>query len=101
MSDQPIALITGGAQGIGYASAEALAEDGSKIIIADLNAEKAADSAAQLGGAGYGCDVGAPDQIAALFDKIEAAHGPVTQLINCAGIAVPGDLLETRPCWQA
>ena len=95
MSDQPIALITGGAQGIGYASGEALAEDGSRIVIADLNAEKAVESAQALGGTGYGCDVGDPAQIATLFDTIEAEVGPISQLVNCAGIAVPGDFLET------
>ncbi|MEL7117110.1 MAG: SDR family NAD(P)-dependent oxidoreductase, partial [Pseudomonadota bacterium] len=94
MADQPIALITGGAQGIGYASAEALAEDGSRIVIADLNGDKAKTAAEALGGVGYACDVGDPAQIAALFDQVEAEVGAVSQLVNCAGIAINGDLLD-------
>lgn len=95
MTDTPIALITGGAQGIGYASAEALAEEGARIVIADINGEKAATAAAALGGLGLACDIGAQDQIAAMFDRVEAEVGPVTQMINCAGIAINGDFLET------
>ena len=63
MTDAPIALITGGAQGIGLASAEALAEQGSRIVIADINGEKAVESAAALGGHCYRCDVGNPAEI--------------------------------------
>ncbi|KMW59562.1 3-oxoacyl-[acyl-carrier protein] reductase [Candidatus Rhodobacter oscarellae] len=92
MPDQPIALITGGGRGIGYACAEALAEDGARIVIADL--ENAAEAAADFGGHGYACDVGQPDQIAVLFDQVETEVGPVTQLVNCAGISGPAPFLE-------
>ena len=37
MTEKPIALITGGAQGIGFACAEAIAEDGARIVLADVN----------------------------------------------------------------
>ena len=46
------ALITGGAQGIGYASAEAMAEDGYEIILADIQREAVQDAVARLGGSG-------------------------------------------------
>ena len=48
MSKKPIALITGAAQGIGYACAEALIEDGYEVILSDINAEGLADAAKQL-----------------------------------------------------
>ena len=97
MTDRPIALVTGGAQGIGYACAEALAEDGAQIVLADIKADGVAEAAAKLGNGAIGkvCDMGAPDQITALFDQVEAEIGPVAILVNNAGIAIPGDFLET------
>ncbi|CUH36067.1 3-oxoacyl-[acyl-carrier-protein] reductase FabG [Jannaschia seosinensis] len=88
-----IALITGGAQGIGLACAEALAEDGCKIVLVDIK-EDVHKAAERLGGAGYVCDMGDPAQIAALFDRVEAEHGPVHTLVNNAGIAIAADFLE-------
>jgi len=86
MANKPIALITGGAQGIGYACAEALKEDGAQIVLADINAEGVEKAAKQLGdAAAYTCDMGNPDEIGQLFDKIEADHGPVSILVNNAG----------------
>ena len=97
MGEQPIALITGGAQGIGYACAEAIAESGARIVLSDINAE-GVDAAAQRLGDGtvaIACDMGQPAEIDAMFDRIEADLGPVSILVNNAGIARPGDFLET------
>jgi len=93
MTDTPIALISGAAQGIGLACAEALAEDGYTVILADIK-QSVVDEGARLGGAGYVCDFGDADAITALFDTIEATHGPVSALVNNAGIAMPGDFLD-------
>ena len=93
MSDAPLALISGGAQGIGLACAEALAEDGYKVILADLKDTVVAEGE-RLGGMGYVCDFSDADAILALFDQIEAEHGTVAALVNNAGIARPGDFLE-------
>ena len=97
MTDKPIALITGGAQGIGYACAEAIAADGARIVLADKNADGVSEAAEKLGDGAVGltCDMGDPEQIAALFDRIEAEIGTVSILVNNAGIALPGDFLET------
>lgn len=92
MTDRPIALISGAAQGIGLACAEALAEDGYKVMLADVKDSVMAE-AARLGGAGYICDFGDAGAITALFDRIEAEHGPVSALVNNAGIAMPGNFL--------
>ncbi|MEO1312484.1 MAG: SDR family oxidoreductase [Pseudomonadota bacterium] len=92
-----LALVTGGAQGIGYACGEALAEDGARVILADLNADGVAEAATKLGGdtIGLACDMGDPAQISAMFDRIEAEYGPVEILVNNAGIAMPQDFLDT------
>jgi glucose 1-dehydrogenase len=93
MTQSPIALITGGAQGIGFACAKALAEDGMQVILADIQ-DNVTDAAAELGGTGMICDMADAAAIAAMFDQIEADHGPVTALVNNAGIALPGDFLS-------
>lgn len=97
MTDKPIALITGGAQGIGYACAEAIAEDGARIVVADRNADGIAAAAEKLGDDAVSmvCDMGDPAQITGLFDEIEKDVGTVSILVNNAGIALPGDFLET------
>ena len=93
MNDAPIALISGGAQGIGFACAKALAEDGYKVILADVK-ESVTEAAQTLGGVGYLCDFGDADAIETLFQTVEADHGPVSALVNNAGIAQPGDFLS-------
>ena len=97
MTAKPIALVTGGAQGIGYACAQALAENGARIVLADIKADAVREAAETLGGdsLGLAVDMGQPAQVDALFDKIEAEVGPVSILVNNAGIAIPNDFLET------
>ncbi len=95
--NKPIALITGGAQGIGYACAEAIAEDGAHIVLADINTENVNAAANRLGSKTQAitCDMGDPVQINAMFDQIESTLGPVSILVNNAGISYPCDFLET------
>ncbi len=90
---KPLALVTGGAQGIGYACGEALKDDGYDVILSDVNAELLAEAAAKLGAVALPCDMGDAAAIGAMFDRIEADHGPVAALVNNAGIAAPGDFL--------
>lgn len=97
MTAKPLALITGAAQGIGYACAEALAENGYRVILSDINAEGVAEAARTLGGDAVSlvCDMADTDAISAMFDTIESEYGPVSALVNNAGIAAPGDFLDT------
>ncbi len=96
MTEKAIALVTGGAQGIGYACAEALAEEGHRLILVDINKAGVDEAAKRLGGdtVGLVCDMGDPDQIGALFDTVEGDYGPVSVLVNNAGVAMPGDFLD-------
>lgn len=92
MSSKPIALVTGGAQGIGAACGKALAADGYHVVLADVQ-DSVMETAAALGGTGLICDMTDADAILAMFDKIEADLGPVSALVNNAGVAMPGDFL--------
>ena len=93
MSTKPVALVTGAAQGIGKACAKALAEDGYHVVLADVQ-DSVKDVAAALGGTGLICDMADPAAITAMFDHIEGEVGPVTALVNNAGVAMPGDFLD-------
>ncbi|MEX0303215.1 MAG: SDR family NAD(P)-dependent oxidoreductase [Leisingera sp.] len=93
---QKIALVTGAAQGIGYACAEALAEDGYRVVLSDIQQDAVMAAAETLGEGHVGmvCDMGDTGQIMAMFDRVEKELGPVTALVNNAGIALPGSFLD-------
>ncbi len=80
------AIVTGGASGLGAATAARLAEDGLKVTLFDRNADMAKAQAAAIGGAYAVVDVGDPASVAAGLDVACTAHGTPRVLINCAGI---------------
>ena len=80
------ALVTGGASGLGAATARALAEAGARVAILDRNEELAAKTAAEIGGCAAPCDVTDTAGFGAAIAKAEEANGPARILINCAGI---------------
>jgi NAD(P)-dependent dehydrogenase (short-subunit alcohol dehydrogenase family) len=86
------AVVTGGGQGIGLASVEALAEAGAKVVIADRDAKVAAQGQASLKVKGYDVEIVDMDvtnsgQVAAVAAQLVARHGKVDILVNNAGIA--------------
>jgi NAD(P)-dependent dehydrogenase (short-subunit alcohol dehydrogenase family) len=91
-SIERVAVIIGGASGIGWATAQALAAEGCRITIADLNAEGARERAAELGGAHTGTtvDVTDEDSVQHLFDDL----GPIDIAVNCAGFSNVGLITE-------
>lgn len=84
-----VAIVTGGAQGIGLAVAKRLHASGATVVLWDLDAELAASSATQLGDRveASGADVTDYDAIAALAGDIAGRHGRIDILVNSAGIA--------------
>jgi NAD(P)-dependent dehydrogenase (short-subunit alcohol dehydrogenase family) len=87
------AVITGGASGLGAATARALAAKGVKVALFDLNAEKGEALAAELGGAFCAVNVTDDASVDAGFAKARAAHGQERILVNCAGIAIAKKLI--------
>jgi NAD(P)-dependent dehydrogenase (short-subunit alcohol dehydrogenase family) len=79
------AVVTGGASGLGAATARALGAKGVKVAIFDLQAEKGEAIAAELGGVFCECNVMDDASVDAAFAKARAAHGQERILVNCAG----------------
>jgi len=82
------AVVTGGASGLGEATARALAAQGVKVALFDLNAEAGERVAAEIGGVFCAVNVTSDESVDAGFAKARAAHGQERILVNCAGIAI-------------
>ena len=81
------ALVTGGASGIGKACAEALAGEGARVVVADLDGEGAGRVAAAVGAeAASPLDVTDSDDVAALVSHVATAFGSLDVLVTCAGV---------------
>ncbi|WP_336969757.1 SDR family NAD(P)-dependent oxidoreductase [Sphingobium aromaticiconvertens] len=81
------AVVTGGASGLGEATARRLAAAGAKVALFDVNEERGAIVAQAIGGIYCRTDVTSDDSVAEAFAKARAAHGQEQILVNCAGIA--------------
>ncbi|WP_304488587.1 SDR family oxidoreductase [Asaia sp. As-1742] len=83
-----VALVTGGASGIGAAIATAFIRKGARVALVDVNLENAAAKAAELGDAAvpFSCDVSNPDSVAKAVTDVQAAFGQLDILVNCAGV---------------
>ena len=79
------AVVTGGASGLGEATARALAAQGVRVAIFDMNDAKGEAIAKELGGVFCLCNVTSEEDVDAAFAKARAAHGQERILINCAG----------------
>ncbi|MFT4470669.1 SDR family NAD(P)-dependent oxidoreductase [Arthrobacter sulfonylureivorans] len=89
-----VALITGGASGLGAATARRLHAAGASVVLVDLPGSKGEEFAAELGERAVftPADVTAEDQVQAAVDRATAL-GPLRILVNCAGVGTPGKVL--------
>lgn len=88
------AVVTGGASGLGEATARALAAKGARVAIFDMNAERGQAVAAEIGGTFAQVDVSDEASVEAGFAAARAAHGQERVLVNCAGIGTVGKLVK-------
>ena len=89
-----VALITGGASGIGAATAKAMAKEGAEVAILDRDLEAAKAAAKKIGGKALAveCDVTNPQSVRAAFDKVVSTFGGVDIVVSNAGAAWQGTI---------
>ena len=90
--DSSVAIVTGGARGIGFATAEALGRDGYTLVLADLDLEAAEEAVSRLARDGFTAaairtEVSDPDSVQGLVDEVLGRFGRIDVLVNNAGIA--------------
>jgi rhamnose utilization protein RhaD (predicted bifunctional aldolase and dehydrogenase)/NAD(P)-dependent dehydrogenase (short-subunit alcohol dehydrogenase family) len=85
-----VVVVTGGASGIGLATALAFKEQGAEVAIFDLNASSVSEAAQQINGIGLACDVTNRQQLRVAFDSVCQTYGGVDILISNAGAAWQG-----------
>jgi 3-oxoacyl-[acyl-carrier protein] reductase len=93
-----VCLVTGGAAGIGKATAQKFAQEGATVIICDVNDPAGAQTAAELGPKGYYNHVNVADReaVQAWVDSVLASHGRIDILINNAGILRDAQLVKFK-----
>ena len=98
-----VAIVTGGASGIGLATARRFAAEGARVVIADLDETTGAAAAAEVGGVFRQVNVADEDSVNALFDGVAADLGSVDIAFNNAGISPPDDdsiLVTGLDAWE-
>lgn len=98
-----VAVITGGASGIGFATARRFAAEGARVVIGDMNPDAGEAAAAEVGGLFVQVDVTDEAQVNNLFDTAQKTYGSLDIAFNNAGISPPDDdSIETTelPAWE-
>lgn len=85
MGSSRVALVTGGAGGIGGAISRQLAREGHQVVVADLSRDGAERVADEIGGTAVTFDVTDPESVVRGIAEVEQALGPIAVLVNCAG----------------
>jgi NAD(P)-dependent dehydrogenase (short-subunit alcohol dehydrogenase family) len=102
--ENKVAIVTGGARGIGRAIAERYVAEGARVAIADIDGDNAARTAAAIGNGAFAVavDIARQDQVDAMVEAVVARDGRIDILVNNAAIFDTAPLLElTREQWKS
>jgi NAD(P)-dependent dehydrogenase (short-subunit alcohol dehydrogenase family) len=91
--DGQAVIVTGGASGLGAATAQRLAGAGARVAVLDVNHAAAEANAQRIGGIGIACDVTDPASAETAVAEARKAHGPCRLLVNCAGVGTAGRIV--------
>jgi NAD(P)-dependent dehydrogenase (short-subunit alcohol dehydrogenase family) len=94
------AVVTGGANGIGRALARKFSAEGARVVIADLDLERASTLASEIDGLAAAVDVGDESSLRALVERAEREGGPIDLFCSNAGIGVLGGVEVENEHWQ-
>lgn len=89
-----VALVTGAARGIGLACAEAMAREGARVVLSDVDVKAGAEAAARLGGRFVACDVSRKAQVVAAVEEAVEAYGRLDIAVANAGIVHAAEFLD-------
>jgi NAD(P)-dependent dehydrogenase (short-subunit alcohol dehydrogenase family) len=94
-----VAVVTGGGSGIGLAIVRRFADEGARVVVADVDAAAGKSAAADVGGTFVQTDVSCEAQVIAMFEAADATYGSVDIAVNNAGISprADGSVLDTGP----
>lgn len=98
-----VAVITGGASGIGRETARRFSEEGAKVCVADLDEKAGKNAASEIGGLYIHADVTSPEDVKRMYEEAAEHFGGINILFNNAGISPPDDdsILETEmDAWE-
>lgn len=97
-----VALVNGGARGIGFAAAQRIAAEGGRLALADIDAAAAAEAARALPGAiGIGCNIAREADVQEMVARTERELGPVSIFVNSAAVLDDKLFLESSPAdWE-
>jgi NAD(P)-dependent dehydrogenase (short-subunit alcohol dehydrogenase family) len=93
-------VTTGGANGIGRALAQKFAAEGARVVVADLDIERASELASEIDGLAVEVDVGDESSLRALVERAERANGPIDLFCSNAGIGFFGGIEVANEDWQ-
>lgn len=98
--DGSVAVVTGAGSGIGRSVAAALAAAGASVVVGDIDAESATETAAMIGGVAVAADASSTEGIATLLDTARREFGPVDIYVANAGIVGPPELGDDEDAWD-
>ncbi len=90
-----VAVVTGAGRGIGKATAEAMAAEGARVVVADRDEAGARQTASELGARPMLVDIGDPQSVAELFDTVVEQFGRIDILVNNAGVGITRLVVDT------